>query len=60
MTVGPGNLARHHDLDVGDQRVAGYPGQLGVGQAQNPAFGLLGADQFGRPYRLRAQLAPMP
>ena len=44
MAVGPGNLARHHDLDVGDERVAGDPGQFGVGQAQYPAFGLRGAD----------------
>jgi hypothetical protein len=28
------------------------PDSLGVGQAQNPAFGLLGADQLGRPHRL--------
>jgi hypothetical protein len=44
--------ARHHDLDVGDERVAGHPGQFRIGQAQNPAFGLLGADQLGRPHRL--------
>ena len=56
----PGNLARHHDLDVGDQRVAGDPGQVGVGQAQNPAFGLRGADQLGRPHRLRPQIPPVP
>jgi hypothetical protein len=60
MAMGAGNLARHHDLDVGDERVAGYPGQVGVGQAQNPAFGLLGTDQFGRPHCLRSQFPPAP
>ena len=59
--MGAGDLARHYDLDVGDQCVAGrHPGELGVGQAQNPAFGLLGSDELGRPHRLWPQLAPMP
>ena len=37
MAMRAGNLARYHDLDVGDERVAGHPGQVGVGEAQNPA-----------------------
>jgi hypothetical protein len=49
MAMCPGDLARHHDLDVGDERVARCPIQVGVGQAQNPAFGLLGSDQLGGP-----------
>ena len=60
MPTGAGDLARHHDLDVGDERIAGDPGELRVGQAQNPAFGLPGPDKFGRPHRLRPQIAPMP
>src|SRR6202035_1188528 len=60
MAMGPGNLARHHDLDVGHERGAGYPGQVGVAEAQNPAFGLRGTDQLGRPPRLRAQIPPAP
>ena len=40
--------------------LADTPEQLGVGQAQNPAFGLLGTDELGRPHRLRPQLAPVP
>ena len=34
--------------------------QVGVGQAQNPAFGLLGSDQFGGPHSLRPQISPAP
>jgi hypothetical protein len=49
MAMRPGNLTRHHDLDVGDERVARCLGKVGVGQAQNPAFGLLGSDQLGGP-----------
>ena len=60
MPVGPGNLARHHDLDVGDERVTGHPRQLGVGQAQNTALGLLSAHELGRSHRLRAQITPVP
>src|SRR6516165_9593120 len=61
MAMGPSNLAWHHDLDVGDQCVAGrHPGQLGVGQAQNSAFGLLGTNELGRPHRLWSQIAPVP
>src|SRR5690349_11719621 len=36
------------------------PNQFGVGQAQNPALGLLGADQLGRPHRLGPQIPPAP
>jgi hypothetical protein len=57
---GPGNLPRHDDLDVRDQRVAGYARQFGVGQPQNPAFGLRGPYQFGRPHCLRPQIPPVP
>src|SRR5689334_1935403 len=60
MAMGPGNLARHHDLDVGNQRVAGDPGKTGVAEPQYPAFGLRGTDQLGRPHRLRLQIPPMP
>src|SRR5260370_40305544 len=60
MAVGAGNLPRHDDLDVGNEGVAGYPGQFGVGQAQYPALGLLSTDQFGRPHRLWSQIPPVP
>jgi hypothetical protein len=61
MAMGPGNLSGHHDLDIGHQRVAGRrAGQFGVGQAQNPALGLLGADELGGAHRLWSEIAPMP
>ena len=60
MAMRPGDLARHHDLDVGDERYAGWSWQVGVGQAQNPAFSLLGANQLGGPHGLRPQIAPTP
>src|SRR5262249_25123885 len=60
MAMRPRNLARLYDLDVGHERVAGDPGKLGVGEAQDPAFGLRGTYQFGGPHRLRAQVAPVP
>jgi hypothetical protein len=62
MTMGPSNLAWHnHLLDVGDQRVAGrHPGNLGVSQAQNPAFSLLGTYELDRLYRLKSQILPAP
>src|SRR5580693_4922261 len=60
MAMRSSDLARHHDLNVGDQRVAGYAGQLGVGKAQHPALRLRGAYQLGRPHRLRPQIAPVP
>jgi hypothetical protein len=60
MAMGAGNLARHHDLDVGDERVAGRTRQFGAGQAQDPAFGLRGTDQLGRSHGLWPQISPMP
>ena len=60
MAVSPGNLTRHDDLDVRDQRVAGDPGQFRVRQTQHPAFGLRGPHQLGRAHRLRPQILPMP
>ena len=35
-------------------------GGISIGQAQNPAFDLLGADELGGPHRLRPQIAPSP
>jgi len=61
MAMSARDLARHHDLDVGDERVARRGArQLRIRQPEHPAFGLLGADELGRAHRLRAQVAPVP
>src|SRR3989454_541139 len=61
MAMGAGDLAGHHDLEIGHQRVARrHARQLGVGQAKHPSFGLLGPDELGCPHRLGTQIAPTP